>query len=284
MRYLIAALLLAPAAAFAGGYAIPNESARDLALSQSNVAAQNGPEAAHFNPAALAGQKGLAVTANVELLANRTHWSDPTLGSASLENPANYPPELAASYGNTLGSSMPYGVGISVMLPGGGSLPWPTGWPGAGRIQDVDQKVWKTELAGGIQLSPMFKLGAGVMYFGIQEKLTQQLNFIGSTGTAQLGLAGGAFSYDVAGEFHAPGLPLTIAVDYKHQAPVKLTGDAHFAGVPATFSTNLQDQGATEHVTVPNVLYVGAAYDLSDEFKLMGSWNLERWKSYVSDT
>ena len=51
MRNLIAALLLAPAAAFAGGYAIPNENARDLALSQANVASQNGPEAAHANPA-----------------------------------------------------------------------------------------------------------------------------------------------------------------------------------------------------------------------------------------
>src|SRR3954466_16322955 len=101
MRNLIAVLLLAPAAAFAGGYAIPNENPRDLALSQSDVAAQNGPEAAHFNPAALAGQKGLAVTANVELLANRTRWSDPALGSASLDNPISFPPEIAASYGNT---------------------------------------------------------------------------------------------------------------------------------------------------------------------------------------
>jgi len=75
MRYLTAALILAPAAAFAGGYAIPNENARDLALAQGNVAAQNGPEAAHANPAALAGQKGLAVSASVELLANRTTWS-----------------------------------------------------------------------------------------------------------------------------------------------------------------------------------------------------------------
>ncbi|MFL5442860.1 MAG: hypothetical protein ACJ79W_27195, partial [Myxococcales bacterium] len=89
MRHLIALLFLAPAAAFAGAYAIPNENPRDLALSQSSVAAQNGPEAAHFNPAALAGQKGLAVTANIELLANRTHWSDPTLGSASIDNPMN---------------------------------------------------------------------------------------------------------------------------------------------------------------------------------------------------
>src|SRR3977135_1159428 len=94
MRKLIAALLLAPAAAFAGGYAIPNENARDLALSQATVAAQNGPEAAHQNPSALAGQEGLAVSGYVEMLYNRTTWSDPTLGAATLQPKANFPPEV----------------------------------------------------------------------------------------------------------------------------------------------------------------------------------------------
>src|SRR3954465_11463126 len=121
MRYLIAAMLLAPAAAFAGGSANPNENPRDLALAQGNVAAQNGPEAAHANPAALAGQKGLAISASVEMLYNRTNWSDPGLGAASLKPHANFPPELAASYGNQLPNGMPYGLGFAFLLPAGGS-------------------------------------------------------------------------------------------------------------------------------------------------------------------
>jgi len=282
MRSLLAALILAPATAFAGAYAIPNENARDLALSQSNVAAQNGPEAAHSNPAALAGQKGLAVAASVELLANQTKWSDPTLGSASLRGHSNFPPELAASYGNALPNGMPYGVGLSLMLPGGGSLPWPTNWPGANRIQDVDQKVWLTQASAGIQPHPLFKLGASLLYYRVQEKLAVQIL---DAGAAQLGLAGGAFTYAVAGEFHAPeGIPLTIAIDYKHQAPLELTGRAHFDNIPGSLTAQLHDQNATEHVTAPNILYIGAAYELVPNLKVMGSWNLERWKSYTSDT
>src|SRR3954452_11685028 len=286
MSYLIAAMLLAPVTAFAGGDAFPNENARDLALGQANVAAQDGRESAHFNPAALAGQKGLAISAHVEMLYNMTDWSDPTLGSASLNKHANFPPQLAASYGNALPNGMPYGVGLSLMLPGGGSLPWPTNWAGASRIQNVDQKVWLSQFSVGIQPHPMFKIGASLHYVRVQEKLEQVIPFGGtSQGSAQLGLAGGAFSYGVAAEFHAPnGIPLTIAVDYKHQAPLTLEGNAHFDNVPPTFQSQLQDQGATEHITAPNILYVGAAYDLNQNLKLMGSWNLERWKSYVSDT
>src|SRR2546430_11735012 len=101
MRYLIAALLLAPVAAFAGGYAIPNEDPRDLALSQSTVAAQTGPEAAHTNPSALAGQKGLAVTASGEMLYNVTPRGHPAPGRSPPQPKANVPPEVRPSHGQT---------------------------------------------------------------------------------------------------------------------------------------------------------------------------------------
>lgn len=285
MRNLIAALLLAPATAFAGAYAIPNENARDLALAQGNVAAQTGPEAAHSNPAALAGQKGLAISASLEMLYNRTTWTDPNLGTATLRPHASLPPEAAVSYGNTLPNGMPYGVGLSLMLPGGGALNWPTGWAGSARIQTVDQKVWLSQLSAGIQLHPLFKFGASLLYYQVQEKLEQQIPLLTSQASAQLGLAGGAPTFEVAGQFQAPNdIPFTLAVDYKHQAPLELSGRAHFDNVAPSFQAQLQDQDATEHVTVPNILYVGAAYDVNDNLKLMGSWNLERWKVYGSDT
>jgi long-subunit fatty acid transport protein len=285
MRYLIAALLLAPATAFAGGYAIPNANARDLALSQAAVAAQNGPEAAHANPSALAGQEGLAISASVEIIYNRTTWSEPTLGSATLRKKANFPPEIAASYGNKLPNGMPYGVGIVFMVPAGGSLLWPRGWPGAGRIQDVEQKVYLTEAGGGIQVHPLVKLGASVLYYRIREELSQQVNFISSQGLGSLGMVGGAFTYGLSGEFRAPNdIPLTLGIAYRHQAPMELSGHAHFENVPPSFASALQDQSVTEQLTVPNDLYVGAAYDVLPKLKLMGSWNLERWRVYRSDT
>lgn len=285
MRSLIAVLLLAPAAAFAGGYLIPNENARDLALCQSNVAAQNGPEAAHGNPAALAGQKGLAVSASGQLLYNRTTWSDPTLGSSTLRPRANFPPEIAASYGNTLPNGMGYGFGAAVLVPGGGSLFWPQNWPGAARIQEVDQRVWETRLSAAIQPHPLFKFGASFIYYRVVESLSQRIYFAGPQALASLGLAGGAPSFGLAGEFRAPrDIPLTVAVTYTHQAPMTLEGHAHFDNVPPSYAALLQDQAATEKVTAPNIVYVGAAYDVLPNLKVMGSWNLERWRVYGSDT
>jgi long-chain fatty acid transport protein len=284
MRILLAALILAPAAALAGAYAIPNENARDLALSQSDVAAQNGPEAAKQNMAALAGQHGFAVSLSDELLYNVTTWSDTALGSATLRPKANFPPELAAAFGGQLPNGMNYGLGLAFLLPGGGSLVWPTGWPGAGRIQEVDQKVYLLQFGGAIQPVPWAKFGASLLYYRVTESLSEQISFVGSTGLASLGLAGGAFSYGLSGEFHLPQIPLTIGVDYRHQAPLTLSGHAHIADVPPSFATALQDQAVTEAITVPNDLYLGAAYEVIPDLKIMGSWNLERWSTYKSDT
>jgi long-subunit fatty acid transport protein len=128
-------------------------------------------------------------------------------------------------------------------------------------------------------------LGLSGQSYCVQEKPSQQLNFISSQGLATLGLAGCAPSFGASGEFKAPrDIPLTIGIAYRHQAPIDLTGNAHFEGVPANFASSLQDQGATERIVVPNDFYVGAAYDVRPNVKVMASWNLERWRVYRSDT
>ena len=282
--FFAAALLLAPVAARAGAYAIPNENARDLGLSQATVAAQTGPEATYQNIAALAGQQGFAVSASLELLYNRTTWSDPTLGSATLKPKANYPPAISAAYGDKLSNGMGVGAGIAFLVPGGGSLIWPTGWAGSGRIQSVEQKVYLLQGGAAIQPLPFIKLGASLLYYMATESLSQQLNFINSTGLASLGLSGQRATFGLSGEFSVPDLPLTFGIDYRHQAPLTLTGHAHFDNVPPSFAGALQDQGATENVTIPNFLFLGAAYDVMPDLKLMGTFTLERWVGYTSDT
>src|SRR5690242_6918237 len=118
-KLILTATLLAPGTVLAGGYFVPNETARDLALAESSVAAQDGAEAVLLNIAALAGPEGLNLSANGELLVNRTDWSDPTMGSASLVTTPSYPPAGAISYGEHLRNGMAWGAGVGLSVPGG---------------------------------------------------------------------------------------------------------------------------------------------------------------------
>jgi long-subunit fatty acid transport protein len=287
MRTIIAVfviLMIAPVAARAAGYAIPNEHARELALSQATVAAQNGPEAVYQNVAALAGQQGLAFSGSVEMLINDTNWSDPALGNASLRPHANFPPAAAIAWGNVMPNGVPFGVGFGFNVPGGGSLPWPTDWQGAPRIQFVQQRVYLLQLGGGVEPIKGVKIGASIINYRATEKLDQQINYLDHQALATLGLSGNALSFGLAGEFRLPWIPLTIGVDYRHKGDLRLTGNAHFENVPPSLATVLQDQAARERLIAPNEFFAGLAYDVLPNLKAMFAYSLERWIVYTDDT
>src|SRR5512140_1978929 len=195
---IIVATIVVPAAASAGGYVIPNETPRDLGLSQAAVAAETGAEALFLNPAALAGQQGLDVSAAGELLVNRTEWSDPSLGSASLIPQANTPPTAAISYGAKLDNGMAWGAGIGFGVPAGGSLKWPNGWAGQESIQSVSQQVFAIGAGGAFQPLPFLKLGVTFLRFQAVEELHQSINYLDHYGDAGLAMSGGANSFGVA--------------------------------------------------------------------------------------
>jgi len=283
-KLIIATTILVPAqAALAGGYAIPNENARDLALAQATVAAQTGPEATLLNPAALAGPLGLGLSAAGELLVNQTTWTESSR-SASLEPQANLPPALAASYGDTLPNQMAWGVGVGFAVPGGGSLVWPNGWPGAESIQSVKQQVFLIGAGAAIQPLPYLKIGATYLRYQVVEELHQAINYLDHTGDAGLAMSGGANTFGVGIEASVPGVPLTFGVNYRHSADLHLTGHAHFQDVPPALTAMLHDQGVHEDVTIPNTFDIGAAFEVMPNLKVMAQYTFERWSVYHSDT
>jgi long-chain fatty acid transport protein len=284
---IIVATILAPAAAAAGGYVIPNETPRDLALAQAAVADQTGAEAIFLNTAALAGQEGFDATVAGELLVNRTDWSDPSLDpsqrSASLITQANTPPTAAISYGARLANGMGWGAAIGVGVPAGGSLKWPNGWAGQETIQSVSQLVFAIGGGAAFQPLPYLKIGASYLRFQAVEELHQSINYIDHYGDAGLAMSGGANSFGVAAELKVPTLPLKIGVTYSHSGDLALSGHAHFDPAPAPFQPMIHDQAVTEHLTIPNVLFVGAAYQVKPNLKVMAAYDFERWSTYKSD-
>jgi len=281
-KLIIATTLLAPAVASAGGYVIPNEAPRDLGLSQAAVADQNGAEAIFLNTAALAGQEGLDIHAADELLINRTKWENGS-ESAKLDPQLNTPPSIAVSYGQKLKDGMAWGAGVGVNVPAGGSLHWPKGWAGQESIQTVDQQVFGIGFGAAFQPIPGVKIGASYIRFQAIEELHQSINYLDHYGDAGLAMSGGANGFGVAGEFRVPNIPLSFGVTYSHSAKLKLEGDAHFTDVPLAFQSLLHDQKVSEELTIPNVLFIGAAYEVIPNLKVMGAWNFERWSRYEED-
>jgi long-subunit fatty acid transport protein len=283
MRALFIFVCFVPATAFAGGYFIPNPNPRELALVQSDVAAQTGPEAVSMNIAAIAGKEGLAVSAADQLLANKSSWHDPTLGAAETRNGPVFPPAIFATYGAKLPNGMPYGVGVGFHVLGGGSMEWPDSWGGSTRIEKVSQTVFQTTAGVGVQVIPELKLGASLIYYRVVEELQQQVGFGSTFGNAKLGMAGGGFGFGVGAEAAIPTLPVTFGASFRYQGSFTLSGNAHFDNVPGAFGLALMDQGAKSDITVPSELFLGLAWRALDNLRVTGSWSWENWSKYKQD-
>jgi long-subunit fatty acid transport protein len=280
---IITATILVPAAASAGGYLIPSSDPRALAVAQAAVANEGGASAVSLNTAALAGQEGLDIAVAGEILNNRTEWSAPGLGTASLSE-TSVPPALGISYGQKLPNNQAWGIGIGFGAPAGGLLTWPAGWAGRESIQSVKQQIVAFGAGAAFQLLPALKLGVSYARLEGSEELHQSLNFIDHFGEAALGLAGGGNTFGVAAEVHVPNMPLSFGVTYTHSAELGLSGRAHFTSVPESFQATIHDQDVTHKVLIPDVVFIGAAYEVMPHLTIMAAYDFEHWSDYKADT
>jgi long-chain fatty acid transport protein len=286
MRTLVLGAVLAPAVAWAGGYAVPNTNARDLSMAGSVVGGQKDATAAYVNPAALAGLDGFSLVVNGTVIDFRSKWTnpDPTANqsTSSLVKGA-FPPSLFASYGGNW-DGRGWGVGAGFNVPFGGNVYWPSDWAGRYDIQIVNRRVYGFYVTGGIQLLPQIKLGGGAVYYHTTEDLGQAFNFLSQQGSAELGTAGGKLSYDVSAELTPlASFPLTIGVDYKHKADQSLRGHAHFSNAPPALGPNTLDQALTHDLSVPNLLNVGIGYRVLPALLVTGAWTFDRFIVYKRD-
>ncbi len=285
-KLIVRCLALAlPVAALANGYDVPNVNPRDLALGSSFVAAQQDAAATYANPAALARLEGLSLNLAGSLLDNRTTWKAPAQsGLPGSPTDADvspvFPVSLFASYSGVL-AGHGVGLGVGFNVPAGAHVFWPQGWAGRDRIIKVDRRIYAWYASAGLEVVKQLRIGGGLVVYRGVEDLLQGVS--PGTGTARLSTAGNKASFDLSMELTPfESVPLTLAVDYKHQAIIGLTGTAHF-DVPPTLQGTLQDQGASHVLPYPNQLHVAAAYRIVPPLTLGFTYTLSRYVVYAQD-
>jgi len=324
-KTLVVAFAFGPSLALASGYSLPNPHPRDLAVCASGVAAQTDASAAFTLPAALARVEGLSLRLGGGFISVGSKWTDPTPGAtlppyttflpptpappepgtASLSGEITGFPTVAVSYGGKISSwgNRGWGVGIALQPFGGTVLKWPADWAGRYRITEVNRQVFSGTVTAGIEVIPQIRFGGGLVYYYTFETFKQHLwqEFIpaaagGGAGTpdaqAKLGqLTGGAASFDLSLEIDPiQGVPLTLAVDYKHKASQNLSGPVSFSGLLPALQVLSGPAGlvnathASQDLTIPNTLNIGGAYRVAKPWLVMATFTFDRWVVYDADT
>jgi long-chain fatty acid transport protein len=290
-------------------------------MSASTVAAQRDSGAAFALPAALARLRGPYVSVGAGAVNVFNEWTDPTPGATlppftTFAPPTPGPaepgseemnlafalfPNISVAYGGKLAAlgDRGWGVGFGLQPFGGAQVNWPDEWAGRYRIDEVDHKSFSGILSAGIEVHPQIRLGGGVMYYYTMRDLTQKawVQFTNPVAPAtvpdakaNLDISGGAFSYDLSLEIDPiKGLPLTIAVDYKHQAVQDLDGDVTWADLPPSLATTTTPliytaTSARQTLTIPNLLNIGVAYRVMKPLLVTFGYTFDRWEVYESDS
>jgi len=301
-KQLLLASLLVPSLARPSGYALPNTNPRDLAMCASAVAAQRDSGAALALPAALARLDGTSAGLSVGAVSISSTWSDPTGAAADVDMDKTTPlATLSVAYGGKLAAlgNRGWGVGVGFDPFGGAIVDWPDDWAGRYRIVDVDRRVFRGALTGGIEVLPRVRLGGGLVYYYTTEELSQHAfmqpfsvppNPATPDAVGTLDVSGGALSFDVSAEIQPlPDVPLTLAVDYKHKATQELDGDVTFTGVQPGVAAIPQlaavytNQGVEHTLTIPNLLNIGLAYRPTKPLLVTFTYTLDRWRVYDED-
>ncbi|MGC3999706.1 MAG: outer membrane protein transport protein [Anaeromyxobacter sp.] len=285
---LSALALVLPALASASGYEVIAIHPRDLALTSSAVAAQDGAAAAFFNPAALSKVDGFSVSAGLSMLSITTDWDAPSgsdvTGSQTSEFEPVTPIALYLGWGTKV-NGRGLGFGFGVGNPAGGNVFYDAQWEGRGRIIEVQRRIFGLYGSTGYELVPeRLRVGGSVIYYKVFEYLKQGIQPYPEA-HAELDTSGGGWAFGLSAEGKPfADLPITLAVDYKHSADIHATGDGNFNVPPALEGPSTMDQGVTHDFTFPNLLAAGVAWRVSQPVQLTLQYSYSNWSVYQDDT
>ncbi len=275
-RISMAALaLFFSTAATAGGFYIPEQGVRGMAMGNAYTAIADDASAIWFNPAGIGFQDGTVITAGADVITPTNEFT-PT-GSATVYKTKSknfFVPHGYVSYGN---ENLPVTLGLGIYAPFGLS----TDWSGSGApftatatpalfsatvsFSEIQMANINPTLA--YKVSDNLSVAVGADYYKVNKVvLNNQILLLNGNGDG--------WGANV-GVLYKEG-PYSFGVSYRTRVKADISGTATGAGpLVAGGSTS-----ATTSVTFPDMLNVGAAYKVTDAIRLSMDVDWVNWKTF----
>lgn len=145
--------------AFAEGYQINSQSARQAGMGHTGVALKLGAESMLFNPAGMAFMDSkFDISLGLTGIKSKVKYQN---GNTNLEtdNPLSTPIFGYIGYKPCKNLA----IGVSLTNPAGNSLVWPDSWVGSTIIQEVSLKAFSVQPTVSYKIGDIVSIGAGLM-------------------------------------------------------------------------------------------------------------------------
>lgn len=282
---LLCLALAAPQSADAAGFQNMSQSATANAMGSMGTANPDEPNASFYNAAALAQRDGFELYIGGTLLMPSTTYEpiDPNDGEASATIPRQfYPPNMHIGMPLDLGSAGKLGLGLGLTFPYGAGITWPDDWDGDYLIISQDLQAANINPNVSYKLPGMdLSFGAGAQLYRASVTLVRDSvirdDYDVKTTISGVGHGLGA----TASLLYRPIKPLSIGLNYRSAARLKVEGQVHFEGEEDTpFEETFSDQGGSTELQLPHALTLGIGYDLADKLFIGVDVVYTAWSGY----
>jgi long-chain fatty acid transport protein len=248
-------VLCLPAVAHAGGFAISEQTAVSAGTGGAGVARADDPSAAWHDPAALADDGGWRVALSL-IFARPSLEARALDGSWTETNDAAWatPPHLDVSYARGK-----WAAGLSLGVPFGSGVTWPSDWPGRHEIVASELQVFRAAPFFAWSFGKL-RVAAGVHADFGRLQIARNLDFIDMEGDVAIDMDARGFGAHASAYFQARP-DLAIGAIYRSRTRMRFSGGANFTAPPA-FAGKVPDQAARTEMVLPDQLAVGARYQI----------------------
>ena len=237
-----ACLMVLSSVSMAAGFQLDVSGARATGMGGAVTALVDDASSIYFNPAGIAGHKGLDVSAGVTLIIpmlSFTHAQDGNTTSTPFSLVP--PPNGYVAFGITEDLSL----GVGLFVPFGASVTWPDGWEGDSKALSSTLQTFDINPTIAYRLHPRLKLGLGFNAVRGTVLISRSLNFVDSKGSVTLGGAAWGYGWNAGVTIDVIEKYLTVGATYRSSVGMSFTGASHFTNIPVEFSGLLKDQTIT---------------------------------------
>ncbi len=275
-----AALMMAPTAVFAAGFANTAHSGVATGMGGAATGNPNEPNMNYYNPSSMAFQDKIKVYAGLTLLAPGVKHQPARAGIGEVKtDDALFPPpnlSLAIPFAGN------YAVGLGVTLPWGLAIDWPEDW--YGRETFVGQSLQTVNVNPNFAYKiPGIDLALSVGGQFIFSSVTQKRAIVADSDT-EFGVELGGNGFGVGGAasiMYKPVEDLTLGFSYRSRVKLNFDGVIHFDDPTGTaFENILIDQDISTDITMPDTFNLGIGWQVFDKLFVNLDVSYILWSTY----
>lgn len=256
----------------AGGYAIPHQTAKGVALSNATTAGVTDPSAVYYNPAALTEIEGNQVLGGVNYLNVISSVENGGIKSRNRRDD-NTIPTLFANFHIPESN---FSLGFGTYSPFGLSVTYDKDAFTRYAINEVKLKSFYLNLAAAWRFSDLLSIGAGISFIRGKASFTRAI-FLGTPtdGRARLTDSDQTAAYNLGLLLKHPSHPVKFGITYRSRAYLDFTGGnvdfVDFDGDP--FNTKL----SSGSLVFPTVISTGINWQISPKWSLEFVYDWTKW-------